>query len=430
MERKETPKMQNTPMASRMRLRGTLVLILALVGLGLSVYLSILHVALLNGIVGGSALCGTGKGLGCHAVTASRYAEFFGLPVSVWGVMFFATIALLGLGGAIFRGPRSRPYLLWAFFLVCTGLVFDLYLGIVMFALIQVLCPLCATTYAVNVILFLVLMGVLKRPRESPEPIGSVFPRLRVPAGDGEASYYQNTVRGFLFGTNLLIVAGVLTLYGLFASQHAADGKAQLERIQQVFARSQPRTVTSQGYPEIGPAAAAMTVIEFSDFRCPFCRRTADIVKIVAANNRDRARFVFRHFPLDTSCNPRIQRNLHAGACELAYGSVCAHEQGKFWEFHDQAFLADGRIDRAALERIGEEIGLDIGLFRTCLASPHPRNVVQRDIQEASALGVTSTPTFFFNGLPLAGAPLNPWVFEQLLLPSNERSQGTAAGSP
>ena len=62
-----------------------------------------------------------------------------------------------------------------------------------------------------------------------------------------------------------------------------------------------------------GSEAAPMTVVEFSDFRCPYCRRAADLIKIVAANNRDRARFVFRHYPLDASCNPNVQRDLHPG---------------------------------------------------------------------------------------------------------------------
>jgi protein-disulfide isomerase/uncharacterized membrane protein len=415
--------------STRTRLRGAIVLVFAVVGLGLSIYLSVLHVALLNGVVGESALCGIGEGIGCHAVTASRYAELLGLPVSILGVMFFTTVALLGLGGWIFRGSHSRPFLLWAFYLVCIGLLYDLYLGYVMFFRIRVLCPACALTYVVNVIIFAVLLGILKRPAEAPASLASVFPRWRISAREGEGLYYQNMVRGFLLGVNLFLVIGVLTLYGMLSRQNAADEEAQLERIQQVFSRTQPVNVSSQGFPELGTQGAAMTVIEFSDFRCPFCRRAADMVKIVAANNRDRARFVFRHFPLDVTCNPRVQRSLHPGACDLALGSVCAHEQNKFWEFHDRAFRAEGRINRATVERIATDLDLDLDLFRSCLNSNHPRDVVLRDIQEASALGVTSTPTFFFNGLPLMGAPLNPWVFEQLLV-GPDGTPRAAAGTP
>ncbi|MBI4161713.1 MAG: thioredoxin domain-containing protein [Acidobacteria bacterium] len=411
------------------RARGAVVVALSLAGLGLAGYLTVLHMGLLIGEVGGSVLCGPGEGLGCHAVTASRYADFLGLPVSIWGVLFYATLTVLGLGGFLFRGGRGRPFLLWALLLLAAGLLFDLYLGSVMVARIRVFCPLCLATYAVNLALLIPLTGAARKRPAAAAPLRSAFPRLRLPPGGGDGEYYENVAKGLLLGVNVFVAAVLLSGYAVYSRSYVAAGEAQLERIQQVFGRTQPLRISSGGYPGLGEDGAGVTVVEFSDFRCPFCRRAADLVKIVAANNRDRARFVFRHFPLDTACNPGIQRSLHPGACDLAEGAVCAHEQGKFWEFHDQAFRLEGSVDRFAVERIAERIGVDAARFRACLTSGRGRDAVQRDIQEGTALGITSTPTFFFNGRALAGAPATPWVFEQLIRNPLEPAVGSTTES-
>lgn len=412
------------------RLRGALVLILSLAGLFLAGYLTRLHMTLLVGQVEGSALCGTGPGLACHAVTASQYAQLLGMPVSIWGILFYLTLASLGLGALIFREDRRRPFLLWAFFLSCLAVLFDLYLGSVMLFRIQVICRLCATTYAVNIAILLILIGVIRGRGKATLQLSTIFPRFRITDDPDGGKYYQNVAKGLLLGMNLLVMLVVVTGFLLYSRSTSAAGEAQLAQIRQIFSRVQPVNVQSEGFPTLGNTEAPMTIIEFSDFRCPFCRRAADLVKIVAANTRDNARFVFRNYPLDTSCNLNLQRNLHPGACLLAEGGVCAHDQGKFWEYHDEAFHLKGRVDRTTLEEIAGRIGLDRKRFRGCLNSNQGRDAVRRDIQEASALGVSSTPTFFFNGRLLRRVPSTPWVFEQLILdPAIATAPASGAGS-
>ena len=176
----------------------------------------------------------------------------------------------------------------------------------------------------------------------------------------------------------------------------------------------QPRlSVNTEGDPTLGPAAAPLQLIEFSDFFCPACRRASKINVVILSNHRSDASFTFKHYPLDTTCNDKIQRMVHPGACQLAAASECAHLQGRFWAFHDLVFEQVGAYPLGRIERDAERLGLDMARFRACLQSGEGMEAVKRDIAEAGKIGVPSTPTYVVNGVPMMGA-LNPAMFEEM----------------
>jgi protein-disulfide isomerase len=156
-----------------------------------------------------------------------------------------------------------------------------------------------------------------------------------------------------------------------------------------------PRTQVAATGPARGPADAPVTIIEFSDYQCPFCRRAEPTVAQVLARYEGKVRFVFRHFPLD-----RIHP-LARGASEAA---ACAAEQGKFWEYHEQLFADDAQLERAGLDAAAERVGLDVAAFAACLDEGKTKALVEADVTEGEAAGVTGTPAFFINGIPLRGA--------------------------
>jgi len=98
----------------------------------------------------------------------------------------------------------------------------------------------------------------------------------------------------------------------------------------------------------------------------------------------------------------------------LAEGTVCAYEQGKFWEYHDTAFETKGRISRLVILNIASKIGLDLNAFKSCLDSGRGLEVVKEDIEAGVNAGVKGTPTLFINGRMLSGVP-KPWVFNEIL---------------
>jgi protein-disulfide isomerase len=149
----------------------------------------------------------------------------------------------------------------------------------------------------------------------------------------------------------------------------------------------------------LGPADAAVTVVEFSDFECPFCRIGAETAKEVLAKYPEDVRLVFKNFPIDTACHEALQQQLHPFACRAAVLARCAgRSNGElFWQVHDALFRAT-ELSEDVLGRIPVELSLPKSKIESCMASPEPLAKVKEDITLARKLGVTGTPTFFVNG--------------------------------
>jgi protein-disulfide isomerase len=146
--------------------------------------------------------------------------------------------------------------------------------------------------------------------------------------------------------------------------------------------------------PSFGPKNAKVTIVEWSDFQCPFCSRVTPTLKQIKENYPNDVRVVFRHQPL----------SFHPNAKPAAEASMAAHEQGKFWEMHDKLFSNQGSLDRATFERYAEELKLNMGQFKAALDSGKYRAKVEADASAGAAVGANGTPTFFVNGREFVGA--------------------------
>lgn len=168
----------------------------------------------------------------------------------------------------------------------------------------------------------------------------------------------------------------------------------------EVFLES-PRVEVAATGPSRGPADAPVTIIEFSDYQCPYCQRAEPVVEEVLERYPEQVRLVYRHFPLD---------NIHPEARDAAHAAVCAEAQDRFWPFHDLLFAGE-TFDREALLGYAEELELDVAAFESCLEAPETKQRVEQDLAAGREVGVTGTPAFFVNGLPLRGArPVGDFV--------------------
>ncbi|HEV7731703.1 MAG TPA: thioredoxin domain-containing protein [Candidatus Binatia bacterium] len=151
--------------------------------------------------------------------------------------------------------------------------------------------------------------------------------------------------------------------------------------------------VGTAGRPEKGGAKAPVTIIMFSDYECPYCKRAEVVVAEVTKTYGDKVKLVFRDYPLP----------FHATARPAAEAAACANAQGKFWEYHDKLFAASD-LSNDKLKAMAGELKLDQKKFDDCLAKQEFKAVIDKDMEEGAAVGVNGTPAFFINGRMLSGA--------------------------
>jgi protein-disulfide isomerase len=146
--------------------------------------------------------------------------------------------------------------------------------------------------------------------------------------------------------------------------------------------------------PSSGPANAPVTVVEFSDYQCPFCARVVPTIVKLRQTYGDKIRVVFKDFPLPN----------HGNAPKAAEAAHCAGEQGKYWDMHDRLFANQQALAVPSLKQTAAGLGLDAGKFDQCLDSGKYAASVSADMKQGEQLGVQSTPTVYVNGRAVVGA--------------------------
>jgi len=154
-----------------------------------------------------------------------------------------------------------------------------------------------------------------------------------------------------------------------------------------------PRFEIASVGPSLGPDDAPITLVEFSDYECPFCKASEPVVKQVLDRYPTQVRLVYRQFPLDS----------HPKARPASEAALCANEQGKFWEFHHELFGKAPQIEADKLPSIAESVGLDKAKFEECVAARRFQAQVEGDLEAGKKASVAGTPAFFVNGVPVSG---------------------------
>jgi protein-disulfide isomerase len=163
--------------------------------------------------------------------------------------------------------------------------------------------------------------------------------------------------------------------------------------------------IPADGYPFLGPKDAPITIVEFSDYQCPYCQRWhQEVYEPLLAAYPGKIKFVYRHFPLTS---------IHPDAFGAAEAAMCAGEQNAYWQYHEMLF--SGRsLGSSIYSQYAQALSLNMDQFNNCVTGGRYRAQIEADSNFAANLGVSSTPTFFINGLAIVGAqPLD--VFRQVI---------------
>jgi protein-disulfide isomerase/uncharacterized membrane protein len=367
--------------------RLTVVALLCLAGAAISLHLTNIHINHIK--TGIPSSCNFNESFNCDAVNTSRWSEIAGVPVAHLGMLtylFMLGLSAAALGREQFR-RRAHCYL---FIASAWCVIFAAYMAFVSLVLIKAVCVWCATLYAVNILLFLFL----------------------VPGGFGAARSIGSSLKedwGWVKGPAGLLLVLICAALVIGSSLYL---RADLGKVRENYLKIPRILMNTAGAPSIGPEGARVTVVEISDFECPFCRQAARTLDEVLKDYPGKVRLVFKHYPLDNACNPNVTRPFHARACDAAKASVCAAAKGFFWPYAKK--LLAGDIDRKSLVEYAVHLGLDPAEFEACLSSQATADLLKRDISACNELGLDGVPVFLINGRKIVGAQ-PPEVFKAVI---------------
>lgn len=185
----------------------------------------------------------------------------------------------------------------------------------------------------------------------------------------------------------LAFLAGVVWVGTKIPGNDKGSGQPQV-------AGARVEVSTSPDDPVRGNPQAPVTIVEFSDFQCPFCARVEPTLKQILKDYQDQVRLFYKDFPLP----------IHQNAQNAALAALCAKEQEKFWEYHDKLFENQEKLGVLDLKRYAQELGLATTQFNSCFESKKYQAQIDQDIKDGQAAGVQGTPAFFINGRLISGA--------------------------
>ena len=224
--------------------------------------------------------------------------------------------------------------------------------------------------------------------------------RIKQPT-DGEIANFYIENRAQMQGRSLEEMSPLIRRF--VTNQRVGEARAEMiadlrktgPAVRLLFDAPRQQVAVDAADPSDGPASAPVTLVEFSDFQCPFCQRVMPTLKQVRAKYGDKVRVVWKDYPLT---------QIHPEAFAAAVAGNCANEQGKFWEFHDRLFPNQQALQPEFLKRYAADAGVDAAKFNACLDSTKYQQRVQDAIDAGTRLGVSSTPTVFVNGRVISGA--------------------------
>lgn len=371
----------------------------AVFGIILSVYLLVQHTRLMAGIQDGASFCSLGGLADCDVVNASAFSEVAGIPLAALGTLYFFLLLTIG----IVSPPKEKSFRLaqgvlgwWMLF----GLGFDAVLFVIQLVSLKTLCVICCLTYVANLSHLYFCLKLTPGGRLWKNRVPHLFVR--------DSTWVLprwSSARVVMGAIAFVLSAVVVFLLPSFIRQGGANYTHVDTALEQFFIQWKERPVKKLEVKEHngtwGNPNSKIQITEFSDFECPFCRKAAFSLHTVLKPYQDRVHFVFKHFPLDSTCNPALPYQIHAHACKLAKLAACAQKKNQFWEFHDQIFLkmTDEKMKEgfdaisAGLAKIfsQEEI-------KACLDTPSAQQAVAEDLHLGSSLNVRGTPTVYING--------------------------------
>lgn len=389
-----------------------LALSCALLGLGASAAAAYTHYHMLYDPMYRS-FCDVSATISCTQVYQSRFSTFQGIPVAIFGGVWFVGAALMAGAGFTARQSVRESIPGYLFVMSTIALAVILYLGYASFVLLKTVCLLCLTTYAAVIGLFLVSGAATSFPMTTlprrasrdarvfiSSPLALTLAVLFFAGAASTLAFFPRDGAAAAAST-----AGGTTAAATTAPEPTQDQKSEFER----WYAAQPRV------PLIVPAdGAKVLVVKFNDYQCPACGQSYTQYKPIfakyEAQNPGAVKLVMKDYPLNKDCNEAMSQTIHPAACEAAVAVRLApaskREAMEEWLYAHQPAMTPPSVRQAARD-IGQ-----VADFESKYASTV--SLVKSDVALGRQLGIKSTPTFFINGVKVEGG-LPPQYFDQAI---------------
>lgn len=375
-----------------------LMMAFALLGLAASAYSTQVHYRILNDPTYVESFCDMSSTVSCTAAYSSRFGTFAGVPVAIFGTLFFAFVAaLIAWSG---KSAVTRENLAGYVFAASTlGLAAVLYLGYASYFILGVVCLACLTTYIAVIGLFITSGASTRYPMTK---LPGRFAKDPGALAAGVLFAVAAVAAVALFPEQPVTAAAGEPAAGAAVAQQPATPPAptatQMKQLEDFLAQ-QPRVAVA-----VPTDGAAVVIVKFNDYQCPACGQTYRDYKAVLAKwtkeQPGKVKFITKDYPLERQCNEFIRQDLHLGACEAAVAVRLARDTGRAeamedWLFANQPAMTPETVTSAALT-VGQVKDFD-ARFNGIL------ELVKADVALGAQLAISGTPTFFMNGMRLPG---------------------------
>lgn len=345
--------------------------------------------------------CNLGGVVNCDAVALSSFGTWFGIPVAAFGLAFYVVLIALSLRALLLemddkKEPAGRIGH-WLFALTVVGLFPTAWLAASSFFAIKAVCLMCLVTYVINVALLMSTWRLKGAPGELPMTPG--------------------------FATMIAIVAGLQLVLPQLLESNLTNGRriepGVIATYLKRFKEAEVHDIHTEGFPTWGARNAPVTLVEFSDFQCPHCKRGAATLPAIASSYGGKVKIVFRNYPLNGSCNstPGIGTSGHPFACPAAKAGRCVFKMKgdeAFFRYLDAVFAKQDDLSQEIIDAAATKEGISDADLKACVASSETHEALMNETAEGAALKIEGTPAIYLNGKFLDSGS-SPRVLKALL---------------
>lgn len=317
----------------------------------------------------------------CDTALTSDYAHLWRIPVSEMGLLFYVVIIVLLLW-ALNSTTRRRSILEYLLLVASIGTIYSLFMTYILTRVLGVICIFCSISHLLTVTIFIFLLAGAK-------------------AGPLKILTQRKAFVQYLIVSVLIYGVGIPFFFGLNKQSHAEPPKFDRQALLRHFYSQKPISFELPDAPSSGPERAPITIVDFSDFQCSYCRLAAFSLKPFLGEFRNQVRIVYLNYPLDNSCNPTAGTR-HPAACIAAKAALCVfQEKGNdaFWEYHDLIFENQRKLSHTLLtKQLAPQIGMTEAGMGQCMIRAEIESRLAQDIRLGNENGIQSTPSIYING--------------------------------